>query len=359
MADKRSKPATLADIAQLTGTNVSTVSRVLNDTRNFSASEDCRERILKTARELNYQPRNAARSLATGKSYCIGIILCNVEEDFTSPYFAPVLISLVKELEACGYSSLLMTVPYDDSIDTHVCNKVRSGGVDGFYIGSGLIGTQSLVELEKHHIPVVTTEHSNPTPLREASVCVVSEDCEDAYAAMAAELRSLGHRRVACFAKGQILDLRLRVDSLRKALSEAGIETTDEDEFFYPPEFVHSMHDRFEARRAAAARLDWFRNYSAVVCASDMTAFGLMEVLQDAGMQPGRDISVAGYNNLEYSPYYRKPEPFLTTIDPRKPEKGRMIARLLLELIDQPGKKIPSQQIDARFILRRSFAAAN
>lgn len=355
MKEKAQKLPTVADIARLSGTNRSTVSRILNNKKGFSASEKCRLRVLEIAKKLKYQPKSSARSLATNKSYCIGVIVGDAYA-FSSPFFIPVISEMTRLCSQNNYKVVLMPVHSDGNIDDEVSKAVRSGGCDGFYIGSGMIGRQTLRELSEHSIPVVTTESIDSRLGNRHKVSSVIEEIEPAYMELASELHRLGHRRIAAVINlAYVPNLMYRLNILKDSLKKFGIEIQESDVFAFTPQVNCVLADRKEARDEAIRVMPRLRRYSAVVAMSDLTALGVCDAFLESGIEPGKQIAVAGYDNLEETPFYPVKDPFLATIDPHKSEKGRMIAETLLDDMSRPGHGVVVRKIQAHFISRRSL----
>ena len=358
MKEKTQKLPTVADIARLSGTNRSTVSRILNNKKGFSASAKCRLQVLEIAKKLKYQPKSSARSLATNKSYCIGVIVGDAYA-FSSPFFIPVISEMTRACNQNNYKVVLMPVHSDGNIDDEVSKAVRSGGCDGFYIGSGMIGRQTLRELSEHSIPVVTTESIDSRMGNRHKVSSVIEEIEPAYMEMASELHRLGHRRIAAVINlAYVPNLMYRLNILKSSLKRFGIEINDNDVVAFTPQVNCVFADRDEAKLAAVREMARLRKYSAIVAMSDLTALGVCDAFLESGIEPGKQIAVAGYDNLEETPFYPVKEPFLATIDPHKSEKGRVIAETLLEDMSHLGHAIVVHNIKASFVPRRSLCPA-
>ena len=125
--------ATIRELARLSGVSVATVSRVLNDYEDVA--DKTRERVLKIARELDYTPSAAARSLVRQRSQVIGVVLETGQghPDLQHPFFQEVLVGLKHRLGAGGYDLLLFAteLPGNGSGNPSFLKRARHHGVDG------------------------------------------------------------------------------------------------------------------------------------------------------------------------------------------------------------------------------------
>jgi LacI family transcriptional regulator len=220
-----------------------------------------------------------------------------------------------------------------------------------------MIGKHTMRELSEHSIPVVTTINAFAHADSRIKVSSVIEDVDSAYMEMASELYRLGHRKIAVainMAFVPYLDERLNI--LKGMLKKLGLEIRNDSFLSFNTKSIFS--ERNEAKISAAREMERIRKYTAIVAMSDLTAFGVCDALLEAGIEPGKDISVIGYNNLEASPLYPVKEPFLSTIDPLKEEKGKMIAEILLGMMSQSLQGVIVRKIQARYIPRHSLCPA-
>ena len=151
------KKATLRNIAEMAGVTQSTVSRILSGNPNFSASEKCRQKILKLADEYGYQPKLSAKSLALGKSYNINLLLGKISRDLTNPTTAILIDTIARELKKNNYNLVItpITVSDIDTMTREVRNTLNSASVDGTIISSGLLNKQLRAEFITNRIPAV------------------------------------------------------------------------------------------------------------------------------------------------------------------------------------------------------------
>ena len=115
--------------------------------------------------------------------------------------------------------------------------------------------------------------------------------------------------------------------------------------------------DRWAASEFAKENIERLKQQKLIWCASDLTALGIADVLQQNGVEIGKDISLIGYDNISNLVSYREP-PYLTTIDPKQFELGILTAKVALDMIaGKPKPEIAS--IDADVIFRKSFTEIN
>jgi LacI family transcriptional regulator len=346
------KRATLNDIAKALNVNPSTVSRALNPSTSQLIGAEQRLRIEEMAKEMNYQPKLSARSLATSKSYSIGLALRTLELDFASPYFALLLASLSRKLYTKGYSLTILPVMNEESRDEEILQYLKIGRVDGFLISSSLVGEKTLEFLEKEKTPVVFWEHFGY--LEERFNIVRTDDAAGAEQLVEA-LWELGHRKTVYMMPDYCSEPLMRFQCYQNAWSKRGHFFNDSDIVLYKPKVRGHLADRHEARKAAEEYMDKLLSYSAIVCVSDLVAFGVIDALEAKGICIGRDISVIGYDNLEGNPNYKSEKPFLATILKDTALSGDLIADMLIDRIAESQLKAEIKEVPSTFIKRESL----
>ena len=346
---------TIARIAGLAGVNSSTVSRVLGHHPRFQVGAACRARILKIARELNYTSNYAGRSLVSGKSYTIVAVLGNMERDLASPFLAPVITELTRTLWAKGYALALLPVDARNrrTLNCDILRIIRENRADGYFIPNMFLSAATLALLRQRRRPVVTfAERAGETDAG-GIVSTVLLDERPGADGVASTAAQLGHRRVLYVMPYALRDLRL--PAMRAALRRAGIVFTKNDCLVYNQISRGFLHDRPNAHAAAAAHMDKLLAYSLLVCCSDLVALGVMDALRERGVQPGKDISVVGCDNIEENANYLVDKPQLASIDRGARERGRAAAELLLERLEQPDRVPVVRLVSTRFIRRLSI----
>ncbi|MFA9479407.1 LacI family DNA-binding transcriptional regulator [Phycisphaerales bacterium AB-hyl4] len=350
---------TISDVARLTNKNRSTVSRVLRNDKRYTISEACRKQIMEAAAKLNYVPQHSARSLATGKSYCVGALLGTPEKDLASPVASRMFLQMAHTLLRSGYHFTFLPMMPGRSARQHILDVLQQGRVDGLYVGTRMIQPDMLEDVAKHRIPMVTTDAF--AEVRDSGLLtVVDRDHRPGMKQMAEALVRHGHRRVLyVISQSQVDNDRCfahRVERFQEAAEQAGIREVDV--FIYTEEIRGFFADRAEARLAVEREIDRFASYSAVVANSDLVAYGVMDALRAAGIEPGKDIAVTGGDNLETGPNYPVKEPFLATIETNMPLRGQRVAETLLERMQKPDTPVRTVRVPTTFIARPSLTSA-
>lgn len=350
-------PVTLADIAERASVNVSTVSRILSGNADFPVSPAKRDQVLRLARQFNYVPKRAARSLVSGKTYTIAAVLGSLERDFAAPTFSLVLAEITRRLWAHSYAFTILPVDEGAAADDAVLRTLRGSHADGYFVPFTFLKPKTLNEIQRTGAAIVSLERPLSGESQDAVSHVRFAELP-ANQTLTRELVRLGHHRALCFGPEHIALRRQRFAPLHEAASQLDAGALELDSLVYTPADTGPLHDREEARIAARRHFDRIRRHTAVVCGSDLMALGLADVIREHGLVPGADISIVGHDNLEASPHFRSTKPWLATIDRRSGEVGRVIADLLLERVRQPTDKPTGREVTLTFISRPSLGPA-
>jgi LacI family transcriptional regulator len=348
------RPA-IKEIAKLAGVHPSSVSRVLNNSSKYKISDKVKDKIKRIMKELKYEPTVYAKSLKTGKSGNLAIVLYNLESDFSGLTFAEILASFCRETLKQNYNTLILPLE-DESFDEQTLRKIRSRSADGYFIGAPLIGLKTKKELAENNIPSVTFVSDERSYLKKLpNMTIVYVDNSKAYSEMFAALRKFGHTELAIFTPKKALK-NFRLSQLIK-MKNSNIKVSEIID--YSPICIHSSFDRSEARKAAENNMDRILKHSAVFCMSDLIAAGLCDALRAAGKIPGKDISVIGYDDIERNPIINFEKPFISTIGRDKAFIGKLLVSELMSRINGEKSAPEKIKVQAKFILRESMGDWN
>jgi LacI family transcriptional regulator len=310
---------TLSDVARAAGVHPGTASRALNPATRGRVSPTTARRVLAAADRLGYQPNSLARGLRTRRSFTIGIMI----PDLTNPLFPPIVRGVDEVLGPAGYSGLVTNTDNDGAREERLFAALRARQADGFIVATAQRTHPLLERMVEANVPMVLVNRTTD----DRSIPAVVADEADGVRASVAHLIALGHRHISHLAGPQRLTTghsryRAFLDAMARSELDPG-----------PVAFAEAFT---EAAGQAAARelLAAEPRPTAVVAGNDLLAIGLLDTLDEAGLECPGDMSVVGFNDI---PMLSRMTPPLTTVRIPQREIGVEAARLLLDLIGEPG----------------------
>jgi LacI family transcriptional regulator len=309
--------ATIRDVAREAGVSISTVSHALSGNR--PVSPEVRRRVASVARQLRYRPSHLAQAMVTGRSRTLGLIV----PDIANPFFPEVARGAEDAAAQRGYGVFLADTELSPAEEQHYVDVFRDKGVDGlvYLAGTPVLGS-ALAQSAASGTPLVLVDEELPVDGPRCGFVGVDNHTGGRLAAR--HLLDLGHELIGVVAGPANLPTAIaRLAGFRAELDAAGIQ---------PVHTVTAGAYRYEDGRAAlpsVTRRD--RSPSAVFCANDLLAFGVVAAAQEAGMRVPADLSVVGFDDIFFS---RLASPGLTTIAQPMRRIGSEAADLLIDLID-------------------------
>jgi LacI family transcriptional regulator len=329
--------------------SVATVSRVFNGYTDVSA--ETRQRVLASARKLDYMPSAAARTLVKRRSELIGVILFTGREhpDLQHPFFLEVLAGLKHALGDRGYDLLLFSSEQagGDNNGAHAyARRARHHRVDGVVVLA--VDDAEHPELKKliaSGTPVVAVD----LVLTGKRASYVASDNLGGGRLAVRHLHDLGHRRIATISGlAHTKPAQDRLLGYRVELQDLGLEPRHEYE---------AQGDFYTESGEAAMRelLALPEPPTAVFCASDMMAVGAIKAIEEAGLRCPRDVSIVGFDDIQLAEYV---SPALTTIRQDKRALGAAAAQSLAQLIEDPDTVPPVLVLPVELVRRGSTGPA-
>ena len=146
---------TISEFAKIANVAKGSVSKALNGQKGVS--EETRQKILKLAQELDFQPNQAARSLAQNKTYTIGFVLSQeASYSMAGEYWIGIMTAVAEIAASNGYSIMIVTPPYDSNdLFSHLKPLVKRHAFDGLIIGAEELDSQSIQVIQQEKIPLV------------------------------------------------------------------------------------------------------------------------------------------------------------------------------------------------------------
>jgi DNA-binding LacI/PurR family transcriptional regulator len=318
---QKSGNPTIKDVARLAGVSYQTVSNVVNGETRIT--DETRRKVLEAIETLGYQPHAAARSLRSGKSKIIGLMI----PDAHNPHFWDSVAGAEDEANRHGYSILLATTTMDPERERKAFNALVEQRPDGiipmFTYPENFI--EDLHTLKRKRLPVAISFSGAPMP--EVEVDVVWAHFELAARELMDHLLGLGHQRIAMiWGVGRSVLANDRTLAYRGCLEGAGIP--------YDPGLLVSCGNTLEDSICATEKILGLSPIpSAIIGINDLMAFGAMQTAMRYGLHIPQDISIAGFDDLPMSRFLF---PSLTTGKADGVEIGRQCVQMIIQRLANP-----------------------
>ncbi len=326
---------TMMDIARDLKVSVVTVSKVLRNQGKISAAT--RQRVLRRAKQLNYQMNWVARSLVTRRTYTIGLLL----PEFTHSFFAEVARAVAQTMRPHGYHVIISYFEEDPALEVSEADSFLARQVDGLIIASAqparCLGL--FQRIQQRDVPYVLIDR----PIAGLRASFVGAD-NHAIGRLAAEhLIARGCRRIGHLRGPEIGIATERFEGYRRALAKHKLRT-------YTRYVVRGGHGDETGYEGMQQLLGVRPLLDGVFCFNDPVAIGAMKAIQHAGLNVPNDIAVVGAGNVHYSDVLAVP---LTTIDQSAREIGVRAAELLLKRIGLKSPVEPEKILIAPKLVER------
>lgn len=326
---------TIADVARAAGVSKQTVSRVLNNKGELSPST--RERILGVIKELGFQPNAAARSLLTGRSYTIGLVV----PDIGNPFFVDIAGGVRDAAREHGYHVLLYDTGDSPEVEAQSIQLLHERRADGLIICSSRLSDERLASLLKGVGPVVLVNRW----VKGVDVSQIGADYVKGAALATNHLLELGHRRIAVVTlEVETPNSRAKFEGYRKAMEEAGLGVD-------PTLIAYSQSSLQGGVKAGNDLLGRAQRPTAIVAYSDPVGIGAMHACRHWGVSVPENMAVIGFGGNEISTVVNPP---LSTVFIANFQMGRRAVDLLLERVADRSAPAVVEETEANLIIRSS-----
>ncbi|WP_341225039.1 LacI family DNA-binding transcriptional regulator [uncultured Arcticibacterium sp.] len=323
----KSKAPTIKLIAKELGVSISTVSRALRDMPEVNP--ETRERIIKYAEEVDYQPNMVATSLVKQNSHLIGVVVPNMDY-----FFSSAVKGIDEAAMEAGYTVVISQS--NESYGRELANtqRIMNSQVEGLIVSlsSETQNIDHIKKILKRNMPVVFFDRD--TPDIEASKVVLDNEL-GAYKAVK-HLISKGCKRIAYLGAEKNLEIsNSREAGYLKALKEAGMSS---DESL----IVHGKFDKDNAYLKTMELLRLKNLPDAIFAISDRLALGAYMAIKDKGLRMPEDIALVGFND---EPIMSLLSPSISSVSQPAFEMGKMAARLFIEELNSEGEYEPRTEV--------------
>jgi LacI family transcriptional regulator len=341
---------TIRDFAKASGFSPTTISLVLNNSpAGQHIPEKTKDQVRKWARKLGYYPNQFARSLRSRRSQAVAVLV----PDVSDPYCAQVLLGIDKSLYGSAYLPVLVDIQNDRARFRNYVTTLFERRIEGVIaVANSLeLQTEMLNPFAKNQIPVVVIGRES----RHGGISSVWVDNKVGARLAITHLFELGHREIA-FIRGpkQVVDSAHRWAGISEFARERSL-SLDSKRMLELKDTASSSEGGFEAM---ATLLERGAGFTAVMAFDDMTAFGAIRALSQAGLKVPEQCSVVGFDDVSAAAFYNPP---LTTVRQSMEDLGGIGAGIFLRATDSrpgDGERIRSvrRKVDPVLMVRASTA---
>lgn len=332
---KSTRPNNIQDLARLAGVSASTISRALAGTGNLSAAT--RERIRALASEHDFRPSNMARSLRTGRTGTVGVVVPlghEKSQHISDPFFMTLLGYIADRIADRGYDLLLSkVVPHDPE---WLSRQVDTGRVDGMIIIGQSNQSDVINSVARYYDPLVVWGAALPDQI----YCSVGSDNRLGGQIATEHLLSLGCRKLAFFGDPSLPEVEQRLNGFRDALRGVDGAVGATLPVHFSPE---------QALEDIAGFLDLADKLDGIFATSDTIAMTALQALLDRRRAVPQDVKVIGFDDLDLA---RRTVPALSSVRQDLEAGAEALVDLLFRKI--AGEAVESVLLQPQLVVRGS-----
>lgn len=331
------KRITIKEVAETAGVSTATVSHVINNTRHVETTT--RQSVEQAMQELGYQPNSLARSLRSGETKTIGLVV----PDVYNLFFADMARRIENLGYANGYSVILCNSDNNLAKQHNYIKTLITKQIDGVIFISAGESNEDLQKLADSRTPIVVADRVVPLSLAD----VVLLDNEQGGYEACKHLLDLGHKKIACITgPSDVSPSMQRASGYRRALKEAGIEAPAE--YVIPGDFTV-----FGGSESMSRLMKLDERPTAVFVSNDMMAMGAVTAARRLGLHVPEDVSIIGFDDIELA---RAFNPTLTTMAQPMQEMADIATSRLIAKMNSGEEGWENEQftLTANLIVRES-----
>lgn len=318
-------PVTLSDVALEAGVSLATASRAINGSANRTVRAELREKVLEAAARLHYSPDANAQAMARGRTTSMGLIV----HDISDPYFSSIAAGVTTAAERHGLLVTLASTQHQPRREEQFIEVLQSQRSRAIVLAGGRYDDQQQLAALTAALAAYRSSGGSAALIGQPLLGVSTVDVDNAGGAraLATALHGLGYRRFGVIAgPPDHLTARDRRTAFLQAVAELGSPVGSEA-------VIASGFTRDGGHQGMAALLAADLDLDAVFAVNDVMAVGAMAAVRDAGREVGRDIGVAGFDDIVT---LRDVSPGLTTVRLPLVELGERATELALAADAEP-----------------------
>lgn len=329
------KRVTIKDVAKAVGLSITTVSQILNGKgERFPAATQ--EKVMKIRDQLGYVPNFNARNLISHSMKTVGIIVPNL----VNPFFAMFLRGIQDAMYEHECVPMILSADRNEKLEHYYLRTLVERGVDAMIIASSAVGNEELNGLLKsNRVPYLLFDQNDP--INEGDRIIVDDERGGELAAT--HLIESGHHKIAVVLPDRpSQNVRVRMAGYRSALVRHGYSV--DDSLIFSTELS-------KAGGWAVAKQVIDSGATAVFCANDEMALGLMRGIEAVGKNVPQDLSVVGYDDIDLDDYMA---PRLTTIHQPVYDMGTWASQMIMNRLRDPEHAPQLKVVDVSLVKRDS-----
>jgi DNA-binding LacI/PurR family transcriptional regulator len=329
----------IKQVAKKARVSTATVSRIING--SSAVRPKTAQRVRQAIRALNYYPNTHARTLVSGRSRILGLII----SDISNPFFPELVKGFEDVALQNNYEVILTNTNYDSTRMASCVQRMLERKAEGVAIMTSEMNRQLIDELSRRGVPIVFLDVGSVRN-RISNICV---DYAQGIHEAVDHLCALGHRRIG-FISGplSLKSARTRRSSFLECLKQYDLAKED-------TLIVEGNHKIDGGELAMYRLLQLKRAPTAVLTSNDLTAFGALRAIHHARLRVPEDISIVGFDDIELSQFTQPP---LTTIRLPRTELGRIAFDALFRILRGDSQKGAEYRIETHLVVRSSTSAA-
>ena len=334
------KKVSLKDVARHVGVSTALVSYVINHKeKEARVSSEMVTKIRKAVAELNYQPNLIAKSLKSGKTHTIGLIVA----DISNPFFSNIARIIEDEARKEGYIVIIGSSDEDAEKSQDLINVFFNRQVDAFIIAPAENTEQQIIELQKKNVPVVLVDRYFPTAKTDS---VHIDNFRAAYRAVE-HLALNRNKRIAMMGYDTSLPhIQERKNGYKVALKDKGIRFRSE---WLKNISYHNIEK--EVAIAMEELLALVPKIDAIFFATNTLAIEGLKIINRSGVKVPEDLAIIAFDESDAFDFFYSP---LSYVSQPLTEMGKEAVKLAIERIRNNDKKYATILVKEKLVLRKS-----
>jgi DNA-binding LacI/PurR family transcriptional regulator len=324
----------IKEVAKLARVSTATVSRTIN---GLQVTPNTAKRVHQAIKQLNFYPNTHARTLVSGRSRMVGLII----SDITNPFFPELVKSFEEQANRHGLDVIFGDTDYQPKRMAAVIRRMVERKVDGVAIMTSETDPDLVAELTHRSIPTVLLDTGQSSSLSTNIRIDYAQGIEEALE----HLVSLRHRHIAFIAgPANLQSAQVRRLAFVAGMKKRGLSVSKE--------MVETGDHRVEGGMQAMRNLLKLPSRpTAIMASNDLTAIGALGVLHGAGLQVPRDISLVGFDDISFASLTNPP---LTTVVLSRPQLARIAIAALERLSGKDNLNAQDDSVPTHLVVRSS-----